>query len=125
MFSAYTYLGAWFEDAMGRDVDRLALALLLDVYLHCTVPARNPSHTATRSGQDESSDERGSARIDGRAHTTGRRLTLTDGCWPTLRSSGRPTVYSSDGLRQARRCRQVRIMMRFLYGGFHADDSGD
>jgi predicted MFS family arabinose efflux permease len=29
MFSAYTYLGAWFEDAMGLDVERLALAMLL------------------------------------------------------------------------------------------------
>ena len=29
MFSAYTYLGAWFEDVMGLDVGRLALALLL------------------------------------------------------------------------------------------------
>lgn len=29
MFSAYTYLGAWFEDTMGLDVGRLALAMLL------------------------------------------------------------------------------------------------
>ncbi|MCZ8380015.1 MFS transporter [Mycobacterium sp. CPCC 205372] len=29
MFSAYTYLGAWFEDVMGLDLNRLALALLL------------------------------------------------------------------------------------------------
>ena len=29
MFSAYTYLGAWFEDTMGLDVGGLALALLL------------------------------------------------------------------------------------------------
>lgn len=29
MFSAYTYLGAWFEDVMGLDAGRLALAFLL------------------------------------------------------------------------------------------------